>query len=53
MDDLTAERFSWPLWWASPATRDAEDTQLNQGIRRRALSEALDEFEDHDTEVAS
>lgn len=42
--DLIAERYERPAWWVM--TRPEEvDSKLMQGIRRRALSEAL---EDHD-----
>lgn len=42
--DLRRERYDKPAWWVT--TRPEEvDSALMQGIRRRALSDAL---EDHD-----
>lgn len=39
--DLRKERYDKPAWWVT--TRPEEvDSKLTQGIRRRALSEALD-----------
>jgi hypothetical protein len=42
VDALTSERFSRSLWWTHP---DFVDSKLMQGIRRRALTEALDGVE--------
>jgi len=43
--DLIAERYEHPTWWVP--TRPLEvDSKLTQGIRRRALSEALDGIDD-------
>lgn len=43
--DLRKERYAPPLWWVT--TRPEEvDSKLTQGIRRRALSEALDGHDD-------
>lgn len=39
---LVAERFGANQWWKSRATAALEDNDLQCGIRRRALSEALD-----------
>jgi hypothetical protein len=43
VDALTSERFGRSLWWTHP---DFVDTRLSQGIRRRALSEALEGIDD-------
>jgi hypothetical protein len=49
--DLLRERFGPPQWWV--ATRPEEvDSKLTQGIRRRALSEALDGIDDDLKEVS-
>lgn len=43
VDALINERFSRSLWWTPP---ERVDTKLTQGIRRRALTEALDGIAD-------
>jgi hypothetical protein len=49
--DLIAERYKHPSWWF--LTRSPEvDSKLTQGIRRRALSEALNAASDDKKEVA-
>lgn len=45
VDALVSERFSRSLWWVTPRL-ELVDSKLMQGIRRRALSEALDSTED-------
>lgn len=45
---LAQERFGRSLWW-STAKPELVDSKLMQGIRRRALSEALED--DYDEEV--
>jgi hypothetical protein len=50
VDALTSERFSG-LWWVTPRP-EFVDSKLTQGIRRRALSEALDGLDDHYEETA-
>ena len=45
VDALTNERFSDPLWWETQRP-EFVDSKLMQGIRRRALSEALDSTDD-------
>ena len=44
VDALTNERFSG-LWWVTPKP-ELVDSKLMQGIRRRALSEALEGTDD-------
>jgi hypothetical protein len=39
--DLLRERFGKSAWWVT-ARPELVDSKLTQGIRRRALSEALD-----------
>ena len=45
VDALTNERFSDPIWWETQRP-ELVDSKLMQGIRRRALSEAVDGTED-------
>lgn len=51
VDALVSERFSKPLWWVTPHP-EFVDSRLTQGIRRRALSEALDGLDDNYKETA-
>jgi hypothetical protein len=51
VDALTSERFSQSLWWVTPRP-EFVDSKLTQGIRRRALSEALDGIDDNYEETA-
>lgn len=50
VDALTHERFGTPLWWVTPDPMFV-DSKLMQGIRRRALSEALEGIEDEQEAV--
>jgi len=43
--DLIAERYEHPTWWVLTRPLDV-DSRLTQGIRRRALSEALTTHDD-------
>ena len=49
-EQAARERFGASLWWVTPRP-DLDDSPFMQGIRRRALSEALDGIED-ESEVA-
>jgi hypothetical protein len=50
VDALVSERFSG-LWWTTERP-ELVDSKLLQGIRRRALSEALDGLKDDHEETA-
>jgi hypothetical protein len=43
--DLRKERYAPSLWWVTSRPEEV-DSKLTQGIRRRALSEALDGIDD-------
>lgn len=45
VDALTNERFGPSVWWETPRP-ELVDSKLMQGIRRRALSEALEGTQD-------
>lgn len=52
LNALVAERFGTNQWWKSPAMVALEDNDLQCGMRRRALSEALAGIDDEIQEVA-
>lgn len=50
IQDLTRERFTKSVWFET-STPAVVDSKLMQGIRRRALSEALDGLQDEEVEA--
>jgi hypothetical protein len=47
VDALVSERFGRSMWWVTPRP-EFVDSKLTQGIRRRALSEALDGIDNYE-----
>lgn len=49
--DLIAERYEHPTWWVTTRPEEVDSTFM-QGVRRRALSEAIGVTHDNEEEVA-
>lgn len=50
--DLIAERYEHPTWWVTTRPEEVDSTFM-QGVRRRALSEAIGvTHDDNEEEVA-